>query len=364
MDADLAAMNPLVAESLDPRRMHLILFPTEACNFRCTYCYEDFEHGHMRRDVIDGVKALLSRRLKNLDWLQINWFGGEPLLAMKVVREISHHVLREVAQCGTRFSANITTNASLLAVPLFRELFTLGVSQYQISLDGDRDVHNRSRISASRQGTFDQIWDNLVAISAAKDVPSKIILRAHYSPDTWEQLSALVERINGAFADDQRFAVYFKALERLGGPNDHKLRTVTEKSKLAIAQALEQSLARPSMAYRLANGGQYICYAAKGNSFAVRANGHINKCTVALKDPVNDIGILRQDGSVEIKNELWRNWLLGLESMVPSRLACPYGQMQTRIKNDNVREDVLIRFPSKARGPAHSSEVAVVAAKV
>jgi uncharacterized protein len=304
----------------------------------------------MRRDVIDGVKALISRRVKNIDWLQINWFGGEPLLALKIVREISLHIHEEVLNSGVHFSANMTTNASLLNEATFRELALLGVTQYQISLDGDEETHNRTRISASHTGTFDQIWANLCAMSAAKDVPGKIILRVHYSPDTWRELPPLIDKINEHFADDDRFAVYFKSLERLGGPNDHRLRTANEVSKSAISRTLEQRLLHPSMAYRLANGGQYVCYAAKGNSFAVRANGRINKCTVALKDAINDIGVLRPDGSVEIDNDLWRNWLVGLESLTPSRLACPYGQMQSHVKNDAVRENVLIRMPARSEG--------------
>ena len=35
----------IIADALTTRRLHLILLPTEQCNFRCKYCYEDFQHG-------------------------------------------------------------------------------------------------------------------------------------------------------------------------------------------------------------------------------------------------------------------------------------------------------------------------------
>ena len=40
--------------------LHLILMPTEQCNFRCTYCYEDFAHDRMSPRVVAGIKRLLT----------------------------------------------------------------------------------------------------------------------------------------------------------------------------------------------------------------------------------------------------------------------------------------------------------------
>src|ERR1044071_7965793 len=61
--------------------LQLILLPTEQCNFRCMYCYEDFSGGRMSPGVSEGVKRLIDRRLDGLRSLTVSWFGGEPLLA-------------------------------------------------------------------------------------------------------------------------------------------------------------------------------------------------------------------------------------------------------------------------------------------
>ncbi|TOB11935.1 radical SAM protein, partial [Vibrio parahaemolyticus] len=73
-----------IAESLSPRGLQLIIFPTEKCNFRCTYCYEKFEVGRMSNELIQGIKKFLEVRIPELDRLVISWFGGEPLLAKEV----------------------------------------------------------------------------------------------------------------------------------------------------------------------------------------------------------------------------------------------------------------------------------------
>jgi len=56
--------------------LKLTLFPTEQCNFRCTYCYEDFEIGRMSPDTIEGVKALIDTRARELTELHVSWFNA------------------------------------------------------------------------------------------------------------------------------------------------------------------------------------------------------------------------------------------------------------------------------------------------
>ena len=41
---------------LNARVLQLVLLPTEACNFRCVYCFESFEHGPMTPSVVIGIK--------------------------------------------------------------------------------------------------------------------------------------------------------------------------------------------------------------------------------------------------------------------------------------------------------------------
>jgi uncharacterized protein len=51
-----------IGNCLSNKVQELTLFPTEKCNFRCTYCYEDFLIGKMPKKVIEGVKNLIRSR--------------------------------------------------------------------------------------------------------------------------------------------------------------------------------------------------------------------------------------------------------------------------------------------------------------
>ena len=72
------------------KSLELTLLPTEKCNFRCTYCYEDFLIGKMKPWIRSGVKSLIEKRVDmGLRNLNLSWFGGEPLLAKDVLFEIA-----------------------------------------------------------------------------------------------------------------------------------------------------------------------------------------------------------------------------------------------------------------------------------
>ncbi len=107
--------------------LHLILMPTEKCNFRCVYCYEDFEHGRMSRPVVQGLRRLLEGRAPNLDSLTIQWFGGEPLLELPIIEEVQGHVRRLTREhTDLRVKAGMTTNGFLLSGELLARVGELG----------------------------------------------------------------------------------------------------------------------------------------------------------------------------------------------------------------------------------------------
>lgn len=130
-----------IASAFSQRRLNLILFPTERCNLRCVYCYEDFQVGRMRPDVVSAIKALLDRRSADLDALDLSWFGGEPLLAKDIVYDLSEYA-QQRAKAGLSYRANMTTNGYLLDVDTASRLVALGVTFFQISLDGFGAQHS------------------------------------------------------------------------------------------------------------------------------------------------------------------------------------------------------------------------------
>ena len=309
--------------SLSNQILGLILLPTEACNFRCVYCYEEFKYKRMEPWVVSGVKGLMSRRAPGLTALSLSWFGGEPLLARDVIEDIMLHA-RSLAGSNPalRIASDATTNGYLLTLPVLRRLLELGVTNYQISFDGPRDWHDKKRVLAGGKGTYDRIWGNLLDARTLKE-SFHIMVRLHADHENADAIPQFIEEYKEAFGDDLRVEIFIRGLSRLGGANDSNLRVFEKEEGSGIIEGL-RALARSSGLRLMVPGeGDSICYAAKANSFVVRANGRLNKCTVALEHPNNQVGNIKEDGTVELLPQRMMMWMRGLESEDPGELRCP-----------------------------------------
>ncbi len=303
--------------------LNLILLPTERCNFRCTYCYEDFSIGRMSPETIQGVKRLIDRRLDGLHALSVSWFGGEPLLARAVIEDISEHIVRATAdRPDLHYEGDMTTNGYLLDLSTVERLAGLGIRLFQISLDGPEPFHDRTRVRADGKGSFRQIWQNLLAIRDGT-VPVNVLLRIHLTPENLPVMPEFLVQIRETFLHDRRFSVLLKPIEHLGGPNDDTMEIVREEDRSRILAELRAIVLERVDVHKLFSGPE-VCYAAQPNSLMIRANGLLGKCTVALADPANTIGRLLPDGSLQIDNARLRPWLRGWTAQDWEALGCPY----------------------------------------
>jgi uncharacterized protein len=307
--------------AFDSSALELILLPTEQCNFRCTYCYETFDLGRMSRPTIDAVKLLISHRAPELRSLHISWFGGEPLLATDIILEVnkfSQTLLHE------HFFASITTNAYGLHPVVFSELLASGTSKFQISLDGPRDQHDRTRRRIDGGPTFDRIWSNLVSTREV-DRDFEIVIRIHVSSENHTQVSPLMDEILAVFSGDYRYKIFLKEISKLGGSADNTLVQLQTTARNTVVEAVRKQCAEriEFMHESDHNSVDYICYASKLNSFLIRSDGRIGKCTVALNDDENVIGQLNEDGTMRITPSVLNIWTGGLFTGERAQMECP-----------------------------------------
>jgi uncharacterized protein len=315
--------NSDILSSLANNVLHLILMPTEACNFRCVYCYEEFKYKRMEPWVVRGVKTWIARRAPELRHLNLSWFGGEPLLATDLIEEIMTDA-RRLAEANPelQLGSNMTTNGYTLGRPTFERLLQLGVSDYQVSFDGPREFHDRKRVLAGGKGTFDRIWGNLIA---AREVPDNftITVRVHVDRENQGAIPDLIDQYEACFGGDRRFDLFIRGLSRLGGPNDANLDILQGEEGAEVLDRLRENARARGLTLAEATQGVPICYASRANSFVVRSNGRLNKCTIALEHPNNQVGMIREDGTVAIDPPRMAQWMRGLKTEDLGELKCP-----------------------------------------
>jgi uncharacterized protein len=324
-NVSLTKMSIISSTAFSLKSFNLYIFPTEKCNFRCTYCYEDFSIGRMKPEIISAVKAFMDKRCADLDYFNISWFGGEPLIAKDIVLEISEYITELVNKYPQlSYEGDMTTNGYLLDYETATALVDVGIRVFQISLDGPAQVHDRSRIGANGSNTYEQIWHNLLEIRRSC-LPISILLRVHFSPDTLQLLDPLIDDIKNEFIQDARFSVFFKPIERLGSHNDASIKIFSEAEKEAAIKLLQTKLfgdnITSSQNYSLPENP--ICYASRPNSLVIRANGDVGKCTVALYDERNHVASLQPDGTLSVLPDRLTPWLRGIKDLDLSALACP-----------------------------------------
>lgn len=259
---DLADGGFLVSAEVDERRLidehyrakyneealHLIVLPTEQCNFRCVYCYESFQRGTMRPEIREGLKNFVASQPR-LKRLRLEWFGGEPLLAADVVIELTHQLSEHCRRRGVTFTSGVTTNGSLLTENIARQLILAGVRFFQITLDGPRDDHDKTRVLQNGGGTFDLIVANLRMLKTL-EYPFVVGLRHNFSHENVEHLETFIELVQHELGGDPRFTLLFEAVAKWGGPNDTRLNicegmAVIEAKMRAMNLAVEAGFAIP-----------------------------------------------------------------------------------------------------------------------
>lgn len=147
---------------------NLSLIMSEECNFRCVYCIHFNNLGKSERSInnrekfmrfdtakktIDGFLGILRSHGKRI--AEINFGGGEPLLAWPVIKKVLEYCEKEYGfEFNFRFSIN--TNASLITLEI-AEMLKKYHFEISSSLDGLQDNNDLVRLTRSGNGTFYQI---------------------------------------------------------------------------------------------------------------------------------------------------------------------------------------------------------------
>lgn len=131
------------------------------CNLKCKYCFAgqgDFNgpKGLMSLEV--GMKAIdyLIANSGNRRNLEIDFFGGEPLLNFEVVKQLVEYGNQEAEKFGKNFRFTITTNGVLLDDEKI-DYINKTMHNVVLSLDGRKDVNDNMRPTLNDKGSYDVI---------------------------------------------------------------------------------------------------------------------------------------------------------------------------------------------------------------
>src|SRR6185369_11556322 len=137
------------------------------CNLACTYCYEEgFRGAHRMSDSTAGtlVGRVVAGHMDQGRDVEIQFYGGEPLLSLPLIHTISTRLQQAAASRGRSFSISMTTNGTLLTRAVVQQLLPYNFTKAILTLDGPQEIHDTQRPFVSGKGSFDTIVANIRAI--------------------------------------------------------------------------------------------------------------------------------------------------------------------------------------------------------
>ena len=139
----------------------LCLHIAHTCNLNCSYCFASQGKYHGDRALMTfevGKQALdflvaHSGTRKNLE---VDFFGGEPLMNFDVVKQLVAYARSIEEAAGKHFRFTLTTNGMLIDQDVI-DFANKEMSNVVLSLDGRKEIHDRFRVDYAGHGSFDRI---------------------------------------------------------------------------------------------------------------------------------------------------------------------------------------------------------------
>ncbi|MCR5329883.1 MAG: thioether cross-link-forming SCIFF peptide maturase [Lachnospiraceae bacterium] len=139
----------------------LCLHIAHTCNLNCSYCFASQGRYHGERALMSfetGRRALdfLIENSGTRRNLEVDFFGGEPLMNFDVVKQLVEYARSVEKQAGKNFRFTLTTNGMLIDDDVI-DFANREMSNVVLSLDGRKEIHDRTRVDYAGHGSYDRI---------------------------------------------------------------------------------------------------------------------------------------------------------------------------------------------------------------
>ena len=336
----------------------MTIAPTVACNLRCDYCFEtEHPNRYQDDDELDAIIAFARHRIRSErpTRFDVTWFGGEPLLHLAGIERLSRAFISLATFSGIPYAATIVTNGTRLTPETAATLRRLRVLEAQITLDGAQRTHDRLRIDARGQGSYDKI---MAGIDAATGLLG-IDLRIHADRRTARSIPSLLEDL--ATRGHQEVALTFARIEPPGvfddpGPVDERYLDGAEFAALErtwLHRAAELGFAVTQSVVN--EHGPTPCMAVSPNHFAIEPGYQVSRCYADVANDRRRDGTLDPDGTIELTSddERWRRYLpfdLGCAECTYLPLCvggCPKARVDGALKPGGRSEEARLEFKER-----------------
>lgn len=299
-DDELDKIKELNRISTQNKDYFLIILPTLNCNFSCWYCIQNHIPSIMSETTVSRIKDHLEYMVKKeeITSLHIEWFGGEPFMGYKnIILPLSRFAKNLCDTYNLPFYNTATTNGFFLTQEKYQSMKEIEMNGFQITLDGDRDMHNHVKISSNGESAFDKTLGNIKGYLEYNN-NATLKLRINY---THQNLTKkVIEQIKDLFPTQlrKRVQINLKKVWQEEVDKNYYNKTINVQKNFSKLGFQVQKLDIVT---------NYIpCYVCRKYYTAINYDGNLIKCTASndlySKQP---LGNINPDGSL--------HWTEGVE---------------------------------------------------
>jgi uncharacterized protein len=273
----------ILSRRYDNSHLHLIIAPTQSCNFNCNYCYENERHGDIMSEEVQMKIVEFIKGHESISNLQLTWYGGEPLIAFDEMNEL----VKKISKLEIPFISCMITNGYELTKEVINNLGKFNFEQIQITLDGNKNTHNNRRPHINGYGTYDKIIQNIdLLINSNLDI--KLSIRVNIDKTNKKEYSEVLHYFNSKYPGNKNIFVYSGYIDK-GEPSCESSDCITSNSeKVKFHQDLLKDNSYNLSVYPKTDFDS--CMARSKNSYMIGPDGFLYKCLKNLGEKDKIIG--------------------------------------------------------------------------
>lgn len=318
----------------ETRTLSLTLQPTANCQLGCVYCGQQ----HVKKNLDDDTSARIVDRImgtlqrKRYQQLAINWYGGEPILALKQIEDMSGRLIERCEQAGIGFFASMVSNGLSLKPDVYLRLQRRRVNSFQITLDGLARTHDLMRPVKAGGGSFDIILQNLVDVTALPEFAANrtsVTIRVNINRRNHDKVVELIDLLADRGLATRNVGLDFRPVVDWGGNQ-------ADRDSLAAAEFSTREI--DWMLHAIQRGFQFDgilpartiapCMVVMPDAEVYDAYGNIYPCyeypyTPKYDSPKYKIGHIQSIDQVRNDQAITREWYTDIRSGMSPCPRCP-----------------------------------------
>lgn len=299
-------------------RLGITIAPTMMCNFACPYCYENPQPLLMKDEVAEAIVRRVENAASSKQNVFITWFGGEPLLAQKIIWRLSEKMMKICEKAGVKYSALMVSNCYLANDEVIKNMVKYNIKKVQVTIDGTPEIHNaRRKLKNSSEPTFYQIVKNTKKML---DEGIKVNIRINVDRTNLSHIENLLPELKkyglensmvylGKVTDSTEFTKNISETCLDTPEYSHELikwASLLDKNGFSTKEIVESLYPKAR---------RNFCLADSANAFAVDGHGNMYKCwhdignsskiVGNILDKKMDTKIFQDRYSILLKYQLW-----------------------------------------------------------